>query len=74
MSQELFISILLGLVAFVGALMVQQLIKIADSVKNIHSDLKVLTNDHSNLKDEVKKIDGRLDLFEIKYAKNGVHK
>lgn len=60
MTTTLFIQILLGIVAFVGALMIKQLIRIADSVKNIHSDLKVLTNDHANLKDDVKDVKKRV--------------
>lgn len=64
MSTTMFISILLGVVGFIGALMVKQLIRIADSVNKIHSDLKVLTNDHHNLKDKVKEQDVRLGLLE----------
>lgn len=65
MSQEQFIAILLAIVAFVGGLMVKQLMKIAESVQKIHSDLKVLTNDHSNLKDEVKEVKKRIDKLEL---------
>lgn len=74
MSNDQFIAILLSIVGFIGILMVTQLIKIADSVKNIHTDLKVLTNDHGNLEKTVNKIEKRIDLIEVSYSKNGVHK
>ncbi len=64
MSQEQFIGILLTIVAFVGALMVKQLMSIAKSVQSIHSDLKVLTNDHTNLKEEVRDVKQRVKHLE----------
>jgi outer membrane murein-binding lipoprotein Lpp len=64
MSQQQFISILLAIVAFVGGLMVQQLMKIATAVQKIHSDLKVLTNDHTHLKEEVKEVKQRVSILE----------
>lgn len=64
MSQEQFIAILLTIVAFVGGLMVKQLMKIAESVQKIHSDLKVLTNDHTNLKEDVKDVKKRVEKLE----------
>ena len=60
MSQDQFIGILLGIVAFIGGLMVRQLMRIAESVQKIHSDLKVLANDHTNLKEEVKDVKKRV--------------
>lgn len=64
MSQEQFIAILLTIVAFVGGLMVKQLMRIAESVQRIHSDLKVLTNDHTNLKEEVRDVKNRVKTLE----------
>jgi ABC-type uncharacterized transport system fused permease/ATPase subunit len=64
MSQDQFIGILLTIVAFVGGLMVKQLMSIARSVQSIHSDLKVLTNDHTNLKEEVKDVKNRVKHLE----------
>lgn len=64
MTQQQFIGILLGILAFVGALMVQQLMKIATAVQRIHSDLKVLTNDHTHLKEEVKDVKQRVSILE----------
>ena len=64
MTQQQFISILLTIVAFVGGLMVQQLMKIANAVNRIHSDLKVLTNDHTNLKEEVRDVKQRVSVLE----------
>lgn len=64
MSQEQFIGILLAIVAFVGGLMVKQLMSIAKSVQSIHSDLKVLTNDHTNLKEDVKDVKKRVEKLE----------
>lgn len=65
MTQEQFIGILLAIVAFVGGLMVKQLMSIAKSVQSIHSDLKVLTNDHTNLKEDVKEVKKRIDKLEM---------
>ena len=66
MNEQQFIVILLAIVGFIGGLMVKQLIRIADSVQRIHSDLKVLTNDHNNLKSDVTRIEKRVDIIEIK--------
>jgi len=64
MTQDQFIGILLTIVAFVGGLMVKQLMSIAKSVQSIHSDLKVLTNDHTNLKEEVRDVKTRVKQLE----------
>jgi uncharacterized protein YlxW (UPF0749 family) len=64
MNQDQFIGILLTIVAFVGGLMVKQLMSIAKSVQSIHSDLKVLTNDHTNLKEEVRDVKQRVKHLE----------
>ncbi len=48
MSSTLLISILLSIVAFVGSLMVKQLMRIAESVQQIQVEIKVLANDHSS--------------------------
>jgi hypothetical protein len=69
MNEQQFIVILLAIVGFIGGLMVKQLVRIADSVQRIHSDLKVLTNDHNNLKEGVCKMEKRIDLVEIKISK-----
>ena len=64
MSSTLLISILLSIVAFVGALMVKQLMRIAESVQQIQVEIKVLANDHSNLKEEHKDLKKRVDNLE----------
>jgi len=64
MSSTLLISILLSIVAFVGALMVKQLMKIADAVQQIQIEMKVLSNDHSNLKDDHKDLKKRVEILE----------
>jgi len=64
MTQDQFTALLLTIVAFVGGLMVKQLVRIADSVQRIHSDLKVLTNDHNNLKCDVVDIKQRVKHLE----------
>ena len=64
MSSTLLISILLSIVAFVGALMVKQLMRIAESVKQIQVEIKVLYNDHSNLKEEHKDLKKRVENLE----------
>jgi hypothetical protein len=51
MSSSLLISCLLGIVGFIGVLMVKQLMKIADAVQQIQITIGVLSNDHNNLKD-----------------------
>lgn len=60
----MLISILLGIVGFVGILMVQQLTKIADAVNSIKTDLKVLANDHTNLKKDVEVVEERVKKLE----------
>lgn len=64
MSSTLLISILLSIVAFVGALMVKQLMRIAESVQQIQVEIKVLSNDHSNLKEEHKDLKKRVENLE----------
>ena len=53
---SILVTILLGLIAFIGNGMVDQLKKIANSVNRIEIDLGVLSNDHTNLKNEVKEL------------------
>lgn len=65
MSSTLLISILLSIVAFVGSLMVKQLMRIAESVQQIQVEIKVLANDHSNLKEEHKDLKKRVEKLEI---------
>lgn len=62
----MFLTILLSVIGFIGALMVQQLIKIADAVNGIQKDLQVLTNDHTNLKEDVKEVKHRVSHLENK--------
>ena len=57
MSSTLLISILLSIVGFIGALMVKQLMKIADAVHSIQIDIGILSNDHNNLKERVTKLE-----------------
>lgn len=64
MTEGFLINILLGIVSFVGVLMVKQLMKIADAVNGIQKDLQVLTNDHTNLKEDVQEIKQRVTLLE----------
>jgi hypothetical protein len=64
MSSTLLISILLSIVAFVGALMVKQLMKIAEAVQSIQVEIKVLANDHSNLKNDHTDLKKRVENLE----------
>lgn len=64
MSSTLLIQILLGVVGFIGALMVKQLTKIANAVQQIQVEIKVLANDHSNLKEEHKDLKKRVEKLE----------
>ena len=57
MTSTLLITILLSIVGFIGALMVRQLMKIADAVHKIQMDIGVLSNDHNNLKERVSKLE-----------------
>jgi cell division protein FtsX len=66
MSSTLLISILLSIVAFVGASMVKQLMKIAEAVQQIQVDMKVLANDHSNLKTDHHELKNRVSQLESK--------
>jgi|TARA_R110000868_G_scaffold404676_1_gene683099 hypothetical protein len=66
MSSTLLISILLSIVAFVGASMVKQLTKIAEAVQQIQVDMKVLANDHSNLKTDHHELKTRVSQLESK--------
>lgn len=58
------ISILLGLVAWIGSGMVSKLEKISDSLSKIEKDFGVLSNDHVHLKEEVKEIKERVTILE----------
>ena len=49
-------SVLILLIGYIGSNMVKQLKNIAWSVNKIEVDLSVLSNDHHNLKNEVKEI------------------
>ena len=64
MSSTLLISVLLSIVAFVGALMVKQLMKIAEAVQSIQVEIKVLANDHSNLKNDHADLKKRVEKLE----------
>lgn len=64
MSSTLLISLLLSIVGFIGGLMVKQLMKIATAVQQIQVEIKVLANDHSNLKEEHKDLKKRVEKLE----------
>jgi len=66
MSSTLLISILLSIVGFVGALMVKQLMKIAEAVQQIQVEIKGLSIDHNNLKDDHKDLKDRVGRVERK--------
>jgi hypothetical protein len=55
---------LLGILAYVGRLGVSQLQSIAKSVNRMEKDLGVLTNDHTNLKEDVKEVKQRVSRLE----------
>lgn len=57
MTATLLIQILLGIVGFIGVLMVHQLMKIATAVQQIQVTIGILSNDHNNLKDRVEKLE-----------------
>lgn len=55
---------LLAILAYVGRLGVSQLQSIANSVNKMEKDLGVLTNDHTNLKEDVKEVKERVSKLE----------
>jgi cell division protein FtsB len=55
---------LLAILAYVGKLGVSQLQSIAKSVNRMEKDLGVLTNDHTNLKEDVKEVKQRVSRLE----------
>jgi cell division protein FtsB len=55
---------LLGVLAYIGKLGVSHLKSIATSVNKMERDLSVLTNDHTNLKEEVKEVKCRVTKLE----------
>ena len=57
-------TVLLALMAWIGNGMVEQLKKIATSVNKIETDLSVLSNDHNNLKADVKELKTRVNVLE----------
>jgi cell division protein FtsB len=61
---------LLGILAYVGKLGVSQLQSIAKSVNRMEKDLGVLTNDHTNLKEDVKEVKERVTKLEDHYNYN----
>ena len=60
----ILISTLIGLIAWIGGGMVDQLKKIASSVNKIEKDLSVLSNDHLNLKTDFKELKDRVHALE----------
>lgn len=63
------ISILLSIVGFIGAMMVKQLIKIADAVQKIQIDLNIQATDHANLKEDHFELKARVHNLESFYQK-----
>lgn len=61
---SLLITILLELIGWIGGGMVDQLKSIAKSVSKIETDLGILANDHSNLKDKVNDVEERVSELE----------
>lgn len=58
------IAVLLSIVAWTGNSMVSKLEKISDSLSKIEKDFGVLSNDHVNLKEEVRDIKERVKVLE----------
>lgn len=57
-------SIILGLIAWIGNGMVDELKKIAASVNKIEAEIGILSNDHNNLKEDVKELKQRVNFLE----------
>lgn len=59
-------TIFLSIVVWVLNKGVNKMETIANSLTNMERDFKVLVNDHTNLKEDVKEIDGRVRRLETK--------
>jgi hypothetical protein len=66
MTPELLISILLGIVAFVGALGVKQLMSIAKSVNEIKVELGVIVTKQAHMEKQQDEIEHRVLILERK--------
>ena len=60
MTTNEIIAILLGVLGFIGALSVKQLMSIAKSVNEIKVEIKGLSTSHDDLKERVTKIEEKV--------------
>jgi hypothetical protein len=60
------IGLLIGIFAFLGKFIVGYLKSIAISMGRMEKDLSILTNDHTNLKDDHRELKGRVSTLEQK--------
>ena len=65
------ITLLIAVFAFLGKLIVGYLKSMALSMNKMEKDLSILTNDHTNLKDDHKDLKGRVQVLEQKAKFNG---
>ncbi len=59
MSTQIFISILLAIVGFIGALGVKQLISIAKSVNNIQVDIGIIITRQQYMEEKITKLESK---------------
>lgn len=64
-------AILIAVFSFLGNLIVGYLKSMALSMTKMEKDLSVLTNDHTNLKDDHKELKVRVGSLEQKFKYNG---
>jgi len=60
------VMILIGIFGYFGKRMNSYLDSIAKSMNRMEKDISVLTNDHTNLKDDHKELKGRVGVLEQK--------
>jgi hypothetical protein len=65
------IGLLIGIFAFLGKFIVGYLKSIAISMGRMEKDLSILTNDHTNLKEDHKDLKCRVGSLEQKFKYNG---
>jgi len=65
------IGILIAVFSFLGKLIVGYLKSMATSMNKMEKDLSILTNDHTNLKEDHKDLKCRVGSLEQKFKYNG---
>lgn len=64
-------GLLIAVIAFFGKLIVAYLKSMAKSMAKMETDLSVLANDHTNLKEDHRELKGRVSTIEQRIKYNG---